>query len=126
VDRPKGFENFSPFPYYSRAVREPVPIFLDFDKPMVTALAWSSDVLTLPLPTDIVIAEKQVVFDDHHVPLGTVSATQPLLWPLAAGLMRAKRSSASSRLCAAPVVKRGDRWAGLGCDGGWIVDQLLP
>jgi enoyl-CoA hydratase len=91
LDRPKVFDNFSPFPYYSRAVREPVPMFLDFDKPVVTALDGSPDVLTIPLLTDIVIAERHVMFDDHHVPLGTVSATQSLLWPLSAGLMRAKR-----------------------------------
>ena len=55
-------------------------LFLDLDKPVVTALDGSPDVMTIPLCSDIVIAERQVVFDDHHVPLGTVSAnpTVPL------------------------------------------------
>ena len=91
VDRPKTFEGFEPFSYYSRAAREPVSLFLDLDKPVVTALDGSPDVMTIPLCSDIVIAERQVVFDDHHVPLGTVSATQPFLWPLSSGLMKAKR-----------------------------------
>jgi enoyl-CoA hydratase len=91
VDRPKVFPDFEPFPYYSRAAREPVAMFLDLDKPVVTALDGSPDVLTIPLCTDIVIAERHIVFDDHHVPLGTVSATQPFLWPLSSGLMKAKR-----------------------------------
>jgi enoyl-CoA hydratase/carnithine racemase len=91
IERPKSFQNFEPFAYYSRAAREPVSLFLDFDKPVVTVLEGSPDVMTIPLCTDIVIAERHVTFDDHHVPLGTVSATQPFLWPLSAGLMRAKR-----------------------------------
>jgi enoyl-CoA hydratase len=91
VDRPKVFANFEPFSYYSRAAREPVPLFLDLDKPVVAALDGSPDVMTIPLCSDIVVAERHVVFDDHHVPLGTVSATQPFLWPMSSGLMRAKR-----------------------------------
>jgi enoyl-CoA hydratase/carnithine racemase len=91
LDRPKVFENFEPYEYYSRAAREPVPLMLDFPKPIVTALDGSPDVMTIPLCTDIVIAERHVVLDDHHVPLQVVSATQPLLWPLSAGLMKAKK-----------------------------------
>ncbi len=91
IDRPKVFEDFVPFEYYSRAAREPVPMMLDFPKPVVTALDGSPDVPTIPLCTDVVVAERHVVFDDHHVPLGVVSATQPLLWPLSAGLMKAKK-----------------------------------
>ena len=91
VDRPKVFENFEPFKYYSRAAKEPVPMMLDFPKPVVTALDGSPDVPTIPLCTDFVVAERHVVFDDHHVPLSVVSATQPLLWPLSAGLMKAKK-----------------------------------
>jgi enoyl-CoA hydratase/carnithine racemase len=91
VDRPKLFENFEPFEYYSRAAREPVPMMLNFPKPIVTALDGSPDVPTIPLCTDVVVAERHVVLDDHHVPLSVVSATQPLLWPLSAGLMKAKK-----------------------------------
>jgi enoyl-CoA hydratase/carnithine racemase len=91
LDRPKVFENFDAFSYYSRATREPVPLMLDFPKPVVTALDGSPDVMTIPLCTDVVIAERQVVLDDHHVPLNVVSATQPLLWPLSSGLMKAKK-----------------------------------
>jgi enoyl-CoA hydratase len=91
VDRPKVFPNFNAFGYYSRAAREPVGAFLDLDKPVVSALDGSPDVMTIPLCSDIVIAERSVVFDDHHVPLGTVSATQPFLWPLSSGLLKAKR-----------------------------------
>jgi enoyl-CoA hydratase/carnithine racemase len=91
IDRPKVFENFAPFEYYSRAAREPVPMMLDFPKPIVTALDGSPDVLTIPLSTDIVVAERHVILDDHHVPLDVVSATQPLLWPLSSGLMKAKK-----------------------------------
>jgi enoyl-CoA hydratase/carnithine racemase len=91
LDRPKVFENFDAYQYYSRASREPVPLMLDFPKPIVTALDGSPDVMTIPLCTDVVIAERHVVLDDHHVPLDVVSATQPLLWPLSAGLMKAKK-----------------------------------
>jgi enoyl-CoA hydratase/carnithine racemase len=91
IDRPKVFENFDPYEYYSRAAREPVPMMLDFPKPVVTALDGPPDVPTIPLCTDIVIAERHVVLDDHHIPLNVVSATQPLLWPLSAGLMKAKK-----------------------------------
>lgn len=91
IDRPKVFDAFDPFAYYSRAAREPVSMLIELDKPVVVALDGSPDVMTIPLCADIVVADRDVMFDDHHVPLGVVSATQPYLWPMSSGLMKAKR-----------------------------------
>ena len=88
---PGAFEDFDAFTYYDRAVRAPIRAFLDLDKPVVMALDGNPGVLTIPLSGDIVIAERHLTFSDNHVLIGTASATQPFLWPLSTGLMRAKR-----------------------------------
>jgi enoyl-CoA hydratase len=61
------------------------------DKPVVAAVDADSRVPTFILMADIVVAEDQVSFWDFHVPNGVMSATQPFLWPLSAGLAKARR-----------------------------------
>lgn len=88
--QPGEYEDFTPFSYYDRAGKL-VRKFLDLDKPVIMALDGDPGVLTIPLTGDIVIAERQCTFVDNHVLIGTASATQPFLWPLSTGLLRAKR-----------------------------------
>ena len=88
--QPGEYEDFTPFGYYDRAGKL-VRMFLDLDKPVIMALDGDPGVLTIPLTGDIVIAERHLSFIDNHVVIGTASATQPFLWPLSTGLLRAKR-----------------------------------
>lgn len=88
--KPGDYEDFTPFGYYDRA-GQLVRDFLDLDKPVVMALDGNPGVLTIPLTGDIVIAERHLTFADNHVVIGTASATQPFLWPLSTGLLRAKK-----------------------------------
>jgi enoyl-CoA hydratase len=66
---------------------------LRINKPVITALNGSvtGAALTSVLMTDIVIAEEHVRLRDMHVTAGIVSASGPMLWPLSAGLLQAKR-----------------------------------
>jgi enoyl-CoA hydratase len=89
--KPGAFEDFDSFKYYDRARQQPVKALLDLDKPVVMAMDGNPGVLTIPLSGDILIAERHLEFSDNHVLIGTASATQPFLWPLNTGLLRAKR-----------------------------------
>jgi enoyl-CoA hydratase/carnithine racemase len=86
-----AFEDFDAFKYYERARLQPLGAFIDLDKPVVMALDGDPGVMSIPLTGDILIAERQLTFSDPHVLMGTASATQPYLWPLNTGLLRAKR-----------------------------------
>ncbi len=88
---PGLFEDFDAYTYYERARVSPMPAFLALDKPVIMALDGSPGVMTIPLAGDILIAERHVTFADTHVLIGTASATQPYLWPLNSGLLRAKK-----------------------------------
>ena len=88
---PGAFEDFDAFTYYERARLQPLAALLDLDKPVVMALDGNPGVLSIPLTGDILIAERQLEFSDPHVLIGTSSATQPYLWPLNTGLLRAKK-----------------------------------
>lgn len=70
-----------------------VHALVDFDKPMVAALNGDALLIgvTIALLSDIVVAERHVYLQDAHVPLGESTATGPFIWPLSAGLLRAKR-----------------------------------
>ena len=89
--RPDDFDDFDAFRYYDRARQAPVMALLNLDKPVVVALDGDPGVLTIPLSCDIIIAERHLSFSDHHVLIGTASATQPFLWPMSSGLTKAKR-----------------------------------
>ncbi|MGD9996836.1 MAG: enoyl-CoA hydratase/isomerase family protein [Ilumatobacteraceae bacterium] len=88
---PGAFEDFDAFTYYERARLQPLAALLDLDKPVVMALDGDPGVLSIPLTGDILVAERQLRFSDPHVLIGTSSATQPYLWPLNTGLLRAKK-----------------------------------
>jgi enoyl-CoA hydratase/carnithine racemase len=88
---PGMFEDFDAFTYYERARLQPLGSLIDLDKPVVMALDGNPGVMSIPLTGDILIAERQVTFSDPHVLIGTASATQPYLWPLNSGLLRAKK-----------------------------------
>ena len=88
---PGLFDDFDAYTYYERARVSPMPAFLALDKPVIMALDGSPGVMTIPLAGDILIAERHVTFADTHVLIGTASATQPYLWPLNSGLLRAKK-----------------------------------
>jgi enoyl-CoA hydratase len=88
---PDAFKDFDAFKYYERERLRPVPEFLELDKPVVMAIDGNPDVLAIPLTGDILIAERNLEFSDPHVLMGTSSATQPYLWPLNTGLLRAKK-----------------------------------
>jgi enoyl-CoA hydratase len=60
------------------------------DKPVVVALNGPA-LLTLPLLSDIVIAEEQVELRDPHVLGGVPTATGSFLWPMSTGLAKARR-----------------------------------
>jgi enoyl-CoA hydratase/carnithine racemase len=60
------------------------------DTPIVVALNAKA-MLTLPLLSDIVIAERHVEFNDKHVLSGVPTATGSFLWPMSIGLVRSKR-----------------------------------
>lgn len=89
--KPGDFDDFNGYRYWARARAEPVRAFQDLDKPVVMAVEGEVGQLTIPLSGDIVIVERQCRFSDGHVLIGTASATQPYLWPLNSGLMKAKR-----------------------------------
>jgi enoyl-CoA hydratase len=83
---------FDPYTYYDRAGKF-VRRFLGLDIPVIMALNGPARGLgwTLALTGDILIAERQVIFQDTHVRGGVVSATGPFLWPRSTGLAWAKR-----------------------------------
>lgn len=87
-----GDDPFDPAGYYDRSI-EVFGTWMDFDKPIVVALNGpaSGSGLSLMMLCDIVVAERHLTFGDPHVRIGVVSATGPFEWPLAVGLMRAKR-----------------------------------
>jgi enoyl-CoA hydratase/carnithine racemase len=88
---PGMFEDFDAYTYYERARLQPLGALLDLDKPVIMALDGAPGVMSIPLTGDILVAERQVTFSDPHVLMGTASATQPYLWPLNSGLLRAKK-----------------------------------
>jgi enoyl-CoA hydratase len=75
------------------AGRSFVHALVDLDKPVIAALNGDALLvgLTIALLCDVVIAERQIFLQDMHVPLGVPASTGPLIWPLSAGLLRAKR-----------------------------------
>src|SRR4051794_23798807 len=87
-----GDDPFEPADYYFRAAKL-FSLYLNLDKPIVAAVngaIWGSG-LTLAMFSDIVIAERQVVFADAHVLGGVVSATGAFQWPVSVGLTLARR-----------------------------------
>lgn len=75
--------------YYERALQ----LFDEWsriDTPMVVALNGPG-LLTLPLLSDIVIAERHIEFSDRHVISGVPAATGSFMWPMSVGLVKAKR-----------------------------------
>jgi len=75
--------------YYERALR----LFDEWsrlDTPVVVALNGPGQ-LTLPLLSDIVIAERHVRICDRHVLSDIATATGSFLWPMSTGLAKAKR-----------------------------------
>jgi len=89
--KPDDFDDFNGYRYYARARVQPVLAFQNLDKPVIMAVDGEVGQLTIPLSGDIVVVERQCRFGDGHVLIGTASATQPYLWPLNSGLMKAKR-----------------------------------
>ena len=67
--------------------------FLDLDTPIITALNGPvmGGILAFVLLSDIVIAEEHATLQDMHVSTGRPSTTGPFFWPLAVGLMQARR-----------------------------------
>lgn len=67
--------------------------FLDLDIPVITAVNGPvmGGILALVLLSDIIVAEEHATFQDMHVPTGRPSTTGPFFWPLAVGLMQARR-----------------------------------
>jgi enoyl-CoA hydratase len=77
-----------------RDVRLLVQSHIDFEKPVVTALNGpaSGGALAFALLADVVVAERHVTLSDPHVPAGVAAGDGGvLIWPLALGLLRAKR-----------------------------------
>jgi len=75
-------------------VRALVQSHVDFEKPVVTALNGpaAGGPLAFALLADIVIAERQVTLSDMHVAAAVAAGDGGvLIWPLAMGLLRAKR-----------------------------------
>jgi enoyl-CoA hydratase len=75
--------------YYERAMR----LFEEWtriDKPIIVAMNGPG-LLTLPLLSDVVVAERHVMIVDPHVLSGVPSATGSFLWPMSTGLAKAKR-----------------------------------
>lgn len=83
---------FEPGRFYERSI-DVFGAWMEFDKPVVVALngTVAGSGLSLMMLCDIVVAEQHQTFGDPHVCIGVVSATGPFEWPLAIGLMRAKR-----------------------------------
>ena len=77
-----------------REVRDLVLGALACDKPVVCALngVANGTALTFALLSDVVIAERQVLLRDAHVPLGLTAGDGGVLtWPAALGTLKAKR-----------------------------------
>jgi enoyl-CoA hydratase len=77
-----------------RAVRSTVWSCLRCDKPVVSAINGPARgvALTFALLADIVIAERQVTFNDTHLPAAIHPGDGGLItWPVAMGPLRAKR-----------------------------------
>jgi enoyl-CoA hydratase len=75
-------------------VRRLVIRSIEFEKPLVTAVNGTvkGGPLITALLSDIVIAERQVVFSDPHVTVAVAAGDGGVLaWPMAMGLLRAKR-----------------------------------
>jgi enoyl-CoA hydratase len=75
--------------YYERALS----LFDEWvrtEKPIIVALSGPAQ-LTLPLLSDIVIAEEQVELGDSHVQFGVPTATGSFLWPMSVGMAKARR-----------------------------------
>jgi enoyl-CoA hydratase len=67
---------------------------VEFEKPLVTAVNGPAHgaPLAMALLGDVIVAERHVTFYDHHVPSGVAAGDgNALIWPLAMGLVRAKR-----------------------------------
>ncbi|MCU1458767.1 MAG: enoyl-CoA hydratase [Actinomycetia bacterium] len=67
---------------------------VDFDKPVVSAINGraAGGPLVFAMLADVVIAERDVRFSDTHVRNGVVAGDGGILvWPMALGLLRAKR-----------------------------------
>jgi enoyl-CoA hydratase len=67
---------------------------IEFEKPLVTAVNGTvkGGPLVTALLSDIVIAERHVVFSDPHVTMAVAAGDGGVLaWPMAMGLLRAKR-----------------------------------
>lgn len=84
--------------FQARAVAEVrafVTNVLAFSKPVVCAVnatIKSGSGQSLALLSDVIVAERQVVFVDHHVPAGIAAGDGSILaWPLTMGLLKAKR-----------------------------------
>jgi enoyl-CoA hydratase len=75
-------------------VRMNVQRLVDFDKVLISAINGPAHgaPMTFALMADVVIAERQVRLLDHHVPHGVAAGDgNALNWPMAMGLLRAKR-----------------------------------
>jgi enoyl-CoA hydratase len=86
---PRKGDPYSAPGYYERAMR----LFEEWtrvDKPIIVALNGPG-LLTLPLLSDVVVAERHVTIVDPHVLSGVPSATGSFLWPMSTGLAKAKR-----------------------------------
>jgi enoyl-CoA hydratase len=84
-----GGEVFNAGVYYEQAIRF-FESWLKLEKPLVAAFNGPGN-LTFALLSDIVIAERHVEIKDPHVLLGIPAATGAFLWPMSAGLAKAKR-----------------------------------
>jgi enoyl-CoA hydratase len=76
-------------------VREMVVNAVNFSKPTVCAMNGSAmgGPLAFALLNDFVIAERDVVFSDLHVPHGVAAGDGGvLIWPLTVGIMRARKA----------------------------------
>jgi enoyl-CoA hydratase len=75
-------------------VRRNIQNVVDFQKILISAVNGPihGAPLAFALLADVVIAERQVRFLDHHVPHGVAAGDgNALIWPMAMGLLRAKR-----------------------------------
>ena len=87
-----GDDPFEPSDYYFRSIKL-FWLYLNLDKPIVAAVngAISGSGLSLAMFSDIVVAERHIVFSDSHVLKGVVSATGAYEWPPNIGLANARR-----------------------------------
>lgn len=87
-----GDDPFAPADYFFRSIKL-FRLYLELDKPIISAVngAISGSGLSLAMFSDIVVAERHVVFSDAHVLGGVVSATGAFEWPPNIGLARARR-----------------------------------